>query len=73
VTRSPSSAQFLIDQGASDQFLEEQLRPGLLASACEDAGQSFALRMQAGYDHSYYFIQTCMEDHLRHHARMLAG
>jgi len=73
VTRSPSSARFLIDQGASDQFLEEQLKPDLLVSACEDAGQPFELRMQAGYDHSYFFIQSFMEDHLRHHAKMLDG
>lgn len=73
IGRSPSRARILIDQGASDPFLEEQLQPDLLVSACEDAGQPFELRMQAGYDHSYFFIQTFMEDHLRHHAKMLAG
>lgn len=67
----PSRAKILIDQGSADQFLEEQLKPEILVQACEDAGQHFELRMQAGYDHSYYFIQTFMADHLRHHAAAL--
>jgi S-formylglutathione hydrolase len=61
----------LIDQGTADGFLEEQLRPELFAEACAAAGQALELRMQPGYDHSYYFIATYMEDHLRHHARFL--
>ena len=69
---APSMARILIDQGADDPFLEEQLKPELLVEACEEAGQHFELRMQAGYDHSYFFIQTFVEDHLRHHARALA-
>ncbi len=67
----PSAAKLLIDQGSADQFLDEQLKPDLLAAACEAAGQPIELRMQAGYDHSYYFIQSFMEDHLRHHAQVL--
>jgi S-formylglutathione hydrolase len=67
----PSEAKLLIDQGSADQFLDEQLKPELLARACETAGQSFELRMQPGYDHSYYFIQSFIEDHLRHHATIL--
>lgn len=61
----------LIDQGDNDQFLEDQLRPELFATACETAGQELELRMQPGYDHSYYFIATFIEDHLRHHAAAL--
>ncbi|HEV7122458.1 MAG TPA: S-formylglutathione hydrolase [Rhodanobacter sp.] len=61
----------LIDQGAADNFLREQLRPELFAQACRETGQSLTLRMQPGYDHSYWFIQTFIEDHLRHHAAAL--
>tara|TARA_R110002033_G_scaffold169344_1_gene209969 strand:+ start:19798 stop:20625 length:828 start_codon:yes stop_codon:yes gene_type:complete len=61
----------LIDQGTSDQFLEEQLKPQLLAEACENAGIPLKLNMREGYDHSYYFISTFMADHLRWHAERL--
>jgi S-formylglutathione hydrolase len=61
----------LVDQGDADQFLKENLRPELLVEACKTAGQPLELRMQPGYDHSYYFISTFVEDHLRHHARAL--
>ncbi len=61
----------LVDQGTADQFLEAQLKPQLLADACADAGVALHLRMQAGYDHSYFFIATFIEDHLRHHAAYL--
>jgi S-formylglutathione hydrolase len=61
----------LIDQGGSDQFLEKQLHPQLLAQACERSGVPLNLRMQAGYDHSYYFIASFIEDHLRFHAANL--
>jgi S-formylglutathione hydrolase len=61
----------LVDQGAADTFLAEQLRPELLGKACTDAGIALTLRMQPGYDHSYYFISTFMEDHLRWHAKRL--
>ena len=61
----------LVDQGEADQFLEGQLRPELLAAACGKAGIPLTLRMQPGYDHSYYFISTFMEDHLRWHAERL--
>jgi S-formylglutathione hydrolase len=61
----------LIDQGEADDFLREQLRPELFAQACREAGQPLTLRMQPGYDHSYWFIQTFIEDHLRHHAAAL--
>ena len=71
VKQQPSSAHILVDQGEADGFLEEQLRPELLVAACQAAGQSLELRMQPGYDHSYYFIASFMEDHLRHHAAAL--
>ena len=61
----------LVDQGEADSFLAEQLRPELLAEACRAAGIDLTLRMQPGYDHSYYFISTFMEDHLRWHAAHL--
>lgn len=64
--------ELLIDQGEADAFLEEQLRPQLLAEACAKAGIDCTLRMQPGYDHSYYFISTFMEDHLRWHAARLS-
>jgi S-formylglutathione hydrolase len=63
----------LIDQGEADKFLAEQLRPQLFEAACRESGQSLNLRLQPGYDHSYYFISTFMADHLRHHAAALHG
>ena len=63
--------EILIDQGTSDNFLEEQLKPDLLETACRDAGIPLTLRMQHGYDHSYFFISTFIEDHLRWHAERL--
>ena len=58
----------LIDQGMADKFLNDQLRPELFEMACKHAGQALTLRRHEGYDHSYYFIQTFVEDHLKHHA-----
>ncbi len=63
----------LIDQGTADSFLEKQLMPERFEQACRQAGQALTLRMQSGYDHSYYFIATFMEDHIRHHAEQLWG
>jgi hypothetical protein len=63
----------LVDQGTSDAFLETQLKPQLLQEACAEAGVPLRLRMQEGYDHSYYFIATFIEDHLRFHAAHLAA
>lgn len=63
----------LIDQGDRDSFLEAQLKPERLVAAAEAAGHPLTLRMQPGYDHSYFFIATFIEDHLRHHAAALAG
>jgi len=61
----------LVDQGDKDPFLVEQLRPELLAAACKAAGIALDLRVQPGYDHSYYFISTFMSEHLRWHAARL--
>jgi S-formylglutathione hydrolase len=63
----------LVDQGTVDSFLESQLKPQLLEAACAKAGQPLTLRMQEGYDHSYFFIATFIEDHLRWHARRLGA
>lgn len=63
----------LIDQGEADQFLPEQLKPDVFARACSAADQELILRMHPGYDHSYYFIQTFIEDHINHHADLLAS
>ena len=65
--------EILIDQGTYDQFLEEQLHPDLFARACAEAGQRLDLRMQQGYDHSYYFIQSFIGEHVAHHAATLGG
>jgi S-formylglutathione hydrolase len=60
-----------VDQGEPDKFLAEQLRPELLKAVCDRAGIPLTLRMQPGYDHSYYFISSFMADHLRWHAERL--
>lgn len=61
----------LVDQGGSDTFLDVQLKPEALSRAAAVAGYPFTLRMQDGYDHSYFFIASFMDDHLRHHGRAL--
>ncbi|HYW17161.1 MAG TPA: S-formylglutathione hydrolase [Allosphingosinicella sp.] len=65
--------EILVDQGGADGFLDSQLRPQLLEAACRDAGIPLTLRIQQGYDHSYYFISTFMEDHLRWHWQRLSA
>ncbi len=70
-TSAPYANGILIDQGLADKFLVEQLKPELFEAACAQAGQPLTLRRHAGYDHGYYFIQTFMADHLRHHAGQL--
>jgi S-formylglutathione hydrolase len=62
---------FLVDVGDADPFLKDQLRPELLEGACAKAGIPLNLRLQGGYDHSYYFVSTFMADHLRWHAARL--
>ena len=61
----------LVDQGTSDQFLQSQLKPELLEEACRRARVGLELRLQEGYDHSYFFIASFIEDHLRFHSRNL--
>ena len=63
--------EILVDQGEADDFLEEQLQTHRLIAACEDAGIDAKIRIRKGYDHSYYFISTFMDDHVRWHARRL--
>jgi S-formylglutathione hydrolase len=66
-------APLLVDQGTSDPFLDSQLRPELLRDACNASGVALDLRLRDGYDHSYFFIATFIEDHLRFHARHLTA
>lgn len=61
----------LVDQGSHDNFLEEQLAPDALVDACHKVSHPIDFRMQSGYDHSYFFIATFIDDHLLHHARAL--
>ena len=63
--------EFLIDQGKADGFLEDGLKPWLFEAAVKDTDIALTLRMHERYDHSYYFISTFMEDHLRWHAARL--
>jgi S-formylglutathione hydrolase len=70
-SRGWAGPEILIDQGSDDTFLDKQLRPDLFAAACQAAGVPLQLRMQPGFDHSYFFIASFIEDHLRFHARVL--
>lgn len=63
--------KILVDQGLGDQFLESELKPELLEAACAKAGQTLILRRHEGYDHSYFFIQTFIGDHIAWHAERL--
>lgn len=63
--------EILVDQGTSDEFLETGIRVPLLEAACKDKGINLTLRMQEGYDHSYYFISSFMADHIAWHAERL--
>ena len=58
----------LVDQGDADEFLANQLKPELLQAACAEAGHPLQLRLQPGYDHSYYFIESFIGEHIAHHA-----
>lgn len=72
--KPPYPAGILIDQGLADKFLhDKQLLPEALEAACAQVGQPLTLRRQAGYDHGYYFIQSFIDDHLRHHAAQLGA
>nr|WP_298410720.1 S-formylglutathione hydrolase [uncultured Halomonas sp.] len=71
VAKGASRQPLFIDQGEDDNFLEEQLKPEHLEAACEKRDHPLTLRRQPGYDHSYYFIATFIEEHLRYHAKHL--
>ena len=74
VAKKAFPTHILIDQGTADQFYkEQQLLPEKFSAAAAKSGQKLTLRMQEGYDHGYYFIQTFMADHLHHHAKVLRG
>lgn len=73
VARGAHPAEILIDQGDADDFFEKQLQTARFTEAAGKAGQAVNVRMQPGYDHSYYTIATFMPDHLRHHAGILLG
>jgi S-formylglutathione hydrolase len=72
VKERPSQADILIDQGEADQFLDDQLDPTLFLQEARNHGQKVTHRMQAGYDHSYYFVASFMRDHIEWHAKRLA-
>ena len=59
----------LIDQGSADEFLEKQLMHQTFQTACTDKGQGLNLRFQEGYDHSYYFISSFVEEHIQFHMK----
>jgi S-formylglutathione hydrolase len=71
-SRGWTGPEIFVDQGSEDTFLDKQLKPDLFATACQAAGVPLRLRMQQGYDHSYFFIASFIEDHLRFHAGALA-
>ncbi|HZX79949.1 MAG TPA: S-formylglutathione hydrolase [Lysobacter sp.] len=71
IANAPERLPLRVDQGLADEFLDNQLRPGLLREACAAAGHPLELRLQPGYDHSYYFIASFIGEHLAHHAEML--
>lgn len=71
IADAPERLPLLVDQGDADNFLAEQLKPEALEAAAAAAGHPLTLRRQPGYDHSYYFIASFIDDHLRHHARAL--
>ncbi len=73
VRRGGSKLPLLVDQGDADEFLETQLRPQLLQEAADAAGHPLTLRLQPGYDHSYYFIASFIGEHIAHHARAFAA
>ena len=71
IAQATERLPLLVDQGDADEFLRTQLKPELLQAAAAAAGHPLTLRMQPGYDHSYYFIASFIGDHLAHHAEAL--
>ena len=68
----PLPLPLLVDVGTADKFLDVQLKPELFEAAAAESGQELRLRRHDGYDHSYYFVASFVDDHLAHHARALA-
>lgn len=66
-----NQSEILIDQGLADPFLAGQLKPELFEEACAEVGQKLIVRRHVDYDHGYFFISTFMEDHIKHHAKLL--
>ncbi|HUH89454.1 MAG TPA: S-formylglutathione hydrolase, partial [Lysobacter sp.] len=73
IAKAGERLPLLVDQGDADNFLDAQLKPQLLREACEAAGHPLTLRMQPGYDHSYYFIASFIGEHIAHHAKAMKG
>ncbi|MEO1241941.1 MAG: S-formylglutathione hydrolase [Pseudomonadota bacterium] len=73
VTAHPSNAEIFIDQGDADAYLQDELRPDLFAKAAAQSGQKLTLKMREGYDHSFFFISTFLEEHMRWHLERLSG
>lgn len=71
IAKAEEKLPLLVDQGQADDFMEDQLKPEALKTACEAAGYPLEQRIQPGYDHSYFFIASFIDDHLRHHAKAL--
>ena len=71
VRRAQQHLPMLVDQGDADNFLQEQLKPELLQQAAKEVGYPLQLRIQPGYDHSYFFIASLIGDHLRFHAQYI--
>ena len=71
VARATERLPLLVDQGEADEFLATQLRPELLRDACISSGHPLQLRVHPGYDHSYYFIESFIGEHIAHHAKAL--
>ncbi len=71
ILNGKKSNEILIDQGTKDEFLQDQLKPELFSIACEIKSQPLKFRLQHGYDHSYFFVATFMQDHMAFHAKNL--
>lgn len=72
VKHKKSEKPILIDQGTDDKFLDEQLKPGIFEQSCKESGCDLELRMQEGYDHSYYFVASFIRDHIEFHINNLS-
>ncbi|WP_102945082.1 S-formylglutathione hydrolase [Stenotrophomonas sp. VV52] len=73
VAKAAEKLPLLVDQGAGDEFLDSQLQPQWLQAACTAVGHPLQLRLQPGYDHSYYFISSFIGEHIAYHAKALHG